>query len=74
MATMLHPDPVIDVEVRADAMAAEVADVKAGFPPRRWACDCGASHDRGHFAALGVHRCLACGYVGTGGTLAEAAS
>lgn len=69
--TQHHPDPVIDMEVQADARAAEQADVAAGYPPRAWTCPaCRASHARGHFLAVGVHRCLACGYLGGGGTLA----
>ena len=65
-----HPDPVIDAEVRLDALAAEQADLAAGFAPRWWTCPgCGSSHHRGHFQAIGVHRCLNCGYVGEGGTM-----
>ena len=65
-----HPDPVIDAEIRADALAAEQADLTIGYPPRRWECpDCGASHGRGHFMTIGVHRCLGCGYVGVGGVM-----
>lgn len=64
-----HPDPIINAEVAADAMEAEIVDVMvAGYAPRRWFCDCGANHDRGFFQAPGVHRCLRCGYVGCGGT------
>lgn len=61
----------IQEEIAADERDAEVADVKAGYPPRRWRCVCGAEHDRGHFQALGVHRCMRCGYAGDGGTLLE---
>ena len=32
--------------------------------------ECGASHGRGHFQVIGVHRCLGCGYVGDGGVMA----
>jgi len=71
MSTPHHGDPAISVEVAADAATAEAFDLAAGYPPRRWTCDCGASHSRGHFGAVGVHRCLACGYVGSGGTLEE---
>lgn len=66
-----HPDAEINSEIEADAREAERFDVAAGYPPRRWMCDCGATHGRGHFLAIGQHRCLACGYVGTGGTLLE---
>jgi len=68
-----HPDPEINAEVAKDAMEAEIFDVMvAGYAPRRWTCDCGASHSRGFFQAPGVHRCLRCGYVGRGGTLDDA--
>lgn len=66
----VHPDPQIAVEIEADAREAEAADIAAGCPPRRWTCDCGASHARGHFMSIGVHRCLRCGYVGDGGSIA----
>lgn len=68
-ALAYHPDPVINAEIEAAALAAELADLAAGYPPRAWTCPCGASHNRGHFQAFGVHRCLACGYVGTGGVM-----
>ena len=64
-----HPDPEINAGVAALALEAERADLAAGYPPRHWQCDCGAGHDRGHFMAVGVHRCLACGYVGDGGVM-----
>lgn len=64
-----HPDPAVNAEVAADALAAEMADLAAGYPPRPWLCECGASHSRGHFMSIGVHRCLACGYVGEGGVM-----
>jgi hypothetical protein len=66
-----HPDPEINAEVILDAIEAERADLSAGFPPRRWRCTCGAEHSRGHFpvGAIGSHRCLACGYVGTAGVM-----
>jgi rubredoxin len=60
-----HPDPEINEGVAADALEAEKIDIAAGMKPRRWACpQCGKSHGRGHFQAIGVHRCLHCGYVG----------
>jgi len=71
MPDPLHPDPAIAAELAEEAREAARADLSAGYPPRRWRCDCGAEHSRGHFQAIGVHRCLACGYVGTGGTLLE---
>ncbi len=72
MSVRYHPDPAIDTEVTLDATAAERADLAAGYPPRRWTCpNCGAEHGRGHFLAIGTHRCLACGYVGTGGVMSE---
>lgn len=65
-----HPDPTINAGVAADVLAAEVADLAAGLPPRAWACpSCGRSHKRGHFQAIGQHRCLRCGYAGTGGVM-----
>lgn len=67
-----HPDPEINAAVAEDRIAAEVADLAAGYPVSRWTCDCGASHTRGWFPAEGSHRCLRCGYVGRGGTLAPA--
>lgn len=70
--TSYHPDAAINAEVAADALDAERADLAAGYPPRPWRCpDCGAEHVRGHFLSLGTHRCLACGYVGTGGVVTE---
>jgi hypothetical protein len=66
-----HPDPEINAQVRADANAGERIDLAAGLPPSRWRCPCGAEHSRGHFGAIGVHRCLACGYVGTGGVMID---
>jgi hypothetical protein len=67
-----HPDPEINEQVVKDAVAAEVSDLAAGFPPRRWICQCGASHSRGWFMSEGVHRCLKCGYVGEGGVMVDA--
>jgi hypothetical protein len=69
--TCYHPDPEINAEVAADAIEAERADLAAGYPPRRWRCICGAEHSRGHISAIGVHRCLACGYTGTGGVMLD---
>jgi hypothetical protein len=66
-----HHDPQISAEVAADALIAEQLDLAAGYPPRRWTCECGASHSRGHFYAIGVHRCLSCGYVGDGGVMSD---
>lgn len=69
MNVCYHPDPEINAEVAADALDAERADLEAGYPPRRWVCICGTEHSRGHFLTVGVHRCLACGYVGTEGVM-----
>jgi hypothetical protein len=69
--TCYHPDPEINAEVAADAAEAERADLAAGYPPRRWRCICGTEHSRGHVGAIGVHRCLACGYTGTGGVMLD---
>lgn len=49
-----HPDAVTSEQVAADVLAAEVLDLAAGYPPRRWTCECGA---------------LSCGYVGDGGVM-----
>ncbi len=65
-----HPDPEINAEIEQMALDAERFDLAAGYPPRYWVCpDCGAGHRRGHFMAIGAHRCLFCGYIGTGGTM-----
>ena len=65
-----HPDPAINAEVMGDALDAETADLAAGYLPRWWVCpECGASHQRGHFMSIGVHRCMGWGYVGDGGTM-----
>lgn len=65
-----HPDPEIDAEVAAEVLEAERVDLAVGYPPRAWTCpDCGATHSRGHFMTIGVHRCLGCGYAGTGGVM-----
>jgi hypothetical protein len=69
-----HPDPDINAGVAADVLAAELVDLRTGYPPRRWACPCGASHSRGHFQAIGQHRCLHCGYVGEGGVMWDSES
>ena len=66
-----HPDPTTDAGVASDVLAAETADLAAGYPPRRWTCPCGASHSRGHYpiGVIGSHRCMRCGYAGTGGVM-----
>ena len=64
-----HPDDEINAGVAADTLEAERIDLAAGYTPRRWQCECGAEHGRGHFQTIGIHRCLACGYVGTGGAM-----
>lgn len=64
-----HPDPSINAEITADALAAEIADLEAGYMPKRWICPCGASHRRGHFGVIGSHRCLRCGYAGPDGVM-----
>ena len=71
MSEMYHPDEEINRGVAADTLAAEMADLKAAYPPRWWMCECGASHQRGFFQTFGVHRCLRCGYVGEGGVMSE---
>lgn len=63
-----HEDPEIDAEIRAEALESERIDLAAGYPPRFWRCPCGRGHSRGHFQAIGIHRCLGCGYVGDRGT------
>jgi len=68
-ALCYHPDPAINREVAEEALTAEKIDLSVGYPPRRWRCDCGAEHGRGHFQVIGVHRCLRCGYVGPGGLM-----
>lgn len=67
------PNHVPETALHDEERASEAADLAAGFPPRRWRCDCGAEHSRGHFLSIGVHRCLGCGYVGDGGTLLDPA-
>lgn len=66
-----HPNSEINAEVALEVLAAEAADLAAGYPPRPWTCPCGATHSRGHFQAIGQHRCLSCGYVGTGGVMLD---
>lgn len=69
-AIVYHPDPAINEAVAQMALEAEMRDLEAGYPPRRWTCpDCGASHGRGHFLTIGIHRCLRCGYQGGGGVM-----
>lgn len=69
MEVQYHPDPSINAGITTDVIQAEAVDLQAGYPPRRWTCPCGKSHSRGHFQAIGQHRCLGCGYVGTGGVM-----
>lgn len=65
-----HPDPDINAEVAREALEAEVIDLALGYQPRRWTCPCGKSHSRGHIpGSIGAHRCLFCGYVGSGGIM-----
>jgi hypothetical protein len=64
-----HSDPIINEEIIIESIASEALDLTIGYPPRRWTCPCGASHSRGHFNAIGTHRCLRCGYVGSGGVM-----
>jgi len=64
-----HPDPEMNEGIADDVLKAEIYDLSIGYPPRRWTCLCGRSHSRGHFMAIGQHRCLWCGYVGTGGVM-----
>jgi hypothetical protein len=65
-----HPDPDVDAEVAAEVLEAEKVDLAAGLSPRWWACpQCGNCHKRGHFGAIGNHRCLKCGYTGSGGIM-----
>ena len=71
--SVYHPDPQINADVIADALEAELADLAAGYPPRPWRCVCGTEHSRGHFGAVGIHRCLACGYTGPEGVMFDPA-
>ena len=67
---MYHLDPEINAEIMQEALESERLDLAAGYPPRWWWCpECGASHGRGHFQVIGIHRCLHCGYVGDGGVM-----
>jgi hypothetical protein len=69
-ASLGDPDPEINAKIEAQALEGELADLAAGYAPKFWRCpDCGAGHQRGHFQTIGVHRCMGCGYVGTGGTM-----
>ncbi|MCG6115063.1 MAG: hypothetical protein MEQ84_07675 [Mesorhizobium sp.] len=72
MTVFYHPDPEFDAEIARQTLEDERSDLSLGYPPRRWICECGASHQRGHFmGSVGVHRCLACGYVGDGGIMVD---
>jgi hypothetical protein len=64
-----HPDHEINEEVKREALAGEIFDLGSGMSPKRWRCECGAEHGRGHFGNIGAHRCLSCGYVGDGGVM-----
>ena len=65
-----HPDPEIDAELTRQAIENEEYDLSVGYPPRWWTCPvCKKSHNRGHFQAIGTHRCLNCGYVGSDGRM-----
>lgn len=65
-----HPDPEIHAALAAESLESEIFDLQAGCPPRNWLCPgCGTTHGRGHAGAIGVHRCLHCGYTGTGGIM-----
>lgn len=72
--TVYHPDPEINEGIEVDALRAELVDIAAGFPARAWRCpgrdgaSCSAVHGRGPLPN-GGHRCLRCGYVGTGGVM-----
>lgn len=70
-AVTYHPDPEINAEVAQQTLEAERLDLAMGYLPRRWQCECGAAHQRGHFQEVGLHRCLACGYVGAGGIMTD---
>jgi hypothetical protein len=64
-----HPDPAINDEIIEQANEAERFDLSIGYPPRAWTCPCGTSHSRGHFLTVGIHRCMKCGYTGSGGVM-----
>lgn len=66
-----HPDPGINEGVAADAREGEAASLAAGLAPSPWECTCGAAHGRGPIEGGDLHRCLNCGYVGTGGRLMD---
>jgi len=68
---MTDQEREIELEMAGDTLIAEKADLAAGYEPRRWRCDCGSEHGRGHFLAIGSHRCLGCGYVGAGGVMLD---
>jgi hypothetical protein len=68
-----HPDPEINAEVALERARGELLDIRAGYPVSRWTCpDCGRSHRRGFMPGSLAHRCLWCGYVGTGGFIEPA--
>jgi hypothetical protein len=69
MSKPQHPNPEINAEVQRDAVAGELADLAAGFPPTAWTCRCGRTHTRGP-QPDGSHRCLSCGYIGMEGEVA----
>lgn len=73
MTAAYHPDTEINAEIAAQMLEAERADLAMGYRPRRWICDCGSSHERGHLFNIGTHRCLSCGYVGAGGIMVDRA-
>lgn len=70
--TSYHPDPEIDREVVAEALEGEAYDMSVGDAPWWWQCPaCKRSHNRGHHGAIGIHRCLGCGYTGPCGMMSE---
>lgn len=69
--SVYHPDPEINAEIAAEVLKAERYNLAHGGDPSRWQCPCGAQHGRGHFQTIGAHRCLRCGYVGTGGIMMD---
>lgn len=67
---MYHPDPEINAGISQQALEAERYDLSIGYPSRWWVCPgCNKSHNRWHFEAVGIYRCLTCGYVVAGGTM-----
>jgi hypothetical protein len=66
-----HPDPEINAGIQAEMLENERTDLAIGYPPRLWTCPCGATHSRGHFLDIGIHRCLSCGYVGPDGVMGD---